>query len=110
MLFWAIIVVAVLAMILFGMITSAINRHKAKRHIQRVVGELPFKLENDKRYHLLLSSGKRYDNIKILGVTEGISSPGYYSSLLGERWLILEMPNTKRVHIKESRVSIIEEA
>ena len=46
----------------------------------------------------------------ILGITKGISSPGYYSSLLGERWLVLELPTGKRVHIKESRVGIIEEA
>ncbi len=110
MTFWAILAVAIISMILFGMISSAINRQKAKRQIQQIVGELPFKLEHSQHYHLILSSGKRYENNKILGMTEGISGPGHYSSFLGERWLVLELLTSKRVHIKESRVSIIEEA
>ena len=72
LIFWGIIVLVVASMVIFGMVSSSINRYKAKRHIQRVVGEVPFKLKNDQGYHLILSSGKRYENIKILGVTEGI--------------------------------------
>ena len=108
-LFWGILVGVMLLLIIYGMISSAVNQRRARRQLKERINELPFKLESEKLYNLMLSSGRRYERVKIPGVTEGISSLGHYVSLLGDRWLVLEL-SKKRIYIKENRVSIIEES
>lgn len=105
---WAIIVVAILALIVYGIVSSkrAIERQREAR--EKMLPYVDEAIVPDRRHHLFMSDGRRFMDVRILGTTD----PKLGQSPLGD-WgllLVIVLDSGKKAFIRPSAVRCIEEA
>jgi hypothetical protein len=116
--FGFLIIGAFLGLIGFGILKSVLSSRpdRAPTIAGQEVPKENFTIDFSRRYNLILSAykgEKNYENVKILGYTgETVrESSGSLSSSYERfrRWLVVELPDRRRVYLSESSISLIEE-
>lgn len=111
-LFWAIIVSVILLLIIYAIISSKIEK---RRPVSVSIGNIKLKKINEvfdpeKRYHVVINSGTKFENVKIIGFAEAVGGPDYEVVWSSRRWLILEGEDGTRVFVSPYRVMWMKEA
>jgi hypothetical protein len=110
--FWAIIVSVILILILYGIINSKIQNRKP---VTISIGNIKLKKIDDvfnpeKRYHVVINSGAKFDQVKITGFAEAVGDPHGELVWSSRRWLILEGLDGTRVFVSPYRIMWMKEA
>ena len=105
---WAIIVIAIIALIVYGIVSAKINARTQRLAQERTRPFLQDTLVPDLLYDLSLSDGRKFNAVRLLGTTD----PDLRLSPLGE-WgvmLVLLLPSGKKAFVRPHSVRCIEEA
>jgi len=104
---WAIIVLIIIFMIFYGYISSEIKAKK-KRKLRK--GTIPSIIDNLKvgyKYNVVLSDGKIFDNVEIVGSVESDDAAFSFADYHG--MLVIKKENEKKIYIKKSCIRFVEE-
>ena len=110
--FWAIIVSVILILIIYGIVNSKIQKRKP---VSISLGNIKLKKIDEvfdpaRRYHVVINSGTKFENVKIIGFAEAVGGPDYEVVWSSRRWLILEGVDGARVFVSPYRVMWMKEA
>jgi hypothetical protein len=108
---WAVIVSVILILIIYGIINSKIQKHKP---VSISIGNIKLKkiddvFEPEKRYHVVINSGTKFERVKIIGFAEAVGDPYGEVVWSSRRWLVLEGPDGVRVFVSPYRIMWMKE-
>ncbi len=104
---WAVIVVVIILMVIYGYVSSKLKDRKRKKVREK---SLPYVEDNVRagcRYNVALSDNRRFENVELVG-TSTVEN-GQFSFAGWEGMLVLKQTNGKRLFLKQSGVRYIEE-
>ena len=104
---WVIIVVIILAMIVFGYVSSKITEWKARRRRRATIPPVSESLETGRPYNIVLSDGRRFEEVEILGTIEHDDEE--FSFAPWEGLVVLRTKNDKKIYVKKPSIRYIEE-
>jgi hypothetical protein len=109
---WAVIVSVILILIIYGIISSKIQK---RRPASISIGNVTLKkidqvFDPEKRYNVAINSGAKFERVKIIGFAEAIGGPNDEIMWSSRRWLILEGVDGARVFVSPYRVMWMKEA
>jgi hypothetical protein len=105
---WAIIVIAILVLIVYGIVSSKLSARRQREAREKMLPYLDETIVPDRRHNLFMSDGRKFMDVRILGTTD----PKLGQSPLGD-WglmLVILMDSGKKAFIRPSSVRCIEEA
>lgn len=105
---WAIIVIAILVLIVYGIVSSKLSAKRQREVREKMLPYLDETIVTDRRHNLFMSDGRKFMDVRILGTTD----PASGQSPLGD-WglmLVILMDSGKKAFIRPSSVRCIEEA
>lgn len=105
--FWTGMVGIIVALVIYGMISSRLRQRKIERLRREAMPVVPNSVRAGVRYAVFLSNGRCFKDVTILGLTEAKASPPVDFPL--EPWLVLEQADGKRVFVKPASVRHFEE-
>ncbi len=104
---WAIIVMVILVMIIYGYISSKISEHRKRKLREKSIPLTSEYLKPDISYNVHLSDGRKFLNVQIIGSIEGEDAE--FSFAGWEGMFVLSNTNKKKIYIKKSSIRFIEE-
>lgn len=105
---WAIIVVVILVLIVYGIVSAKLEARKRRLAQERMLPSLREAFVSEASYDLSLSDGRTFKSVLLLGTTDSHVA----SSPLGE-WgvmLVLLQPSGKKAFVRPYSVRCIEES
>ena len=105
---WAVIVSVILILIIFGMIKSSREKSRNKKIAERFIQETDDFVRTGRVYSIILSDGRRLDDVTIIGYSKFNDNVMGYSNYLPGNWMILES-STKRIFVRPSAIRYYEE-
>ena len=104
---WAIIVLIIIAMVAYGYLSSKWSDRKKKKTREATIPIVKNTLNTNQNYRLVLSDGRVFENIKIIGTVEGDNEQ--FSIGGWEGMLIVKQESGKNIYIKKTAVRYVEE-
>ena len=104
---WAVIVVIILLMIIYAYISTKISERNRRISKEKALPASTDILSDGTLYNVFISDNKEFNNVEIIGSIEGDEYQFAFSDYEGI--LILKQENTKKVYIKKTSISYIEE-
>lgn len=109
--FWAIAVSIVLGLIIYGIISSRIQKRRPVSLGNIKLKKLDEVFDPGKRYDVVINSGTRFLRMKIVGFAEAVGGGSNYEVVWSSRrWLILEDPQGCRTFVSPYRIMWMREA
>jgi hypothetical protein len=108
--FWAVVVSVILILIIYGIVNSRIQRRKPVSIGNIKLKKIDEVFDPARRYHVVINSGTRFENVKISGFAEAVGGPDNEVVWSSRRWLILEGVDGARVFVSPYRVMWMKEA
>jgi len=105
--FWAWIVGIVIALIIYGIVSSKLRQRKIERLRREAMPVVPNSVRAGVTYNVYLSNGRAFTSVKVVGLTE--AKAGQFVDFPLESWLVLEQTDGKRIFVKPSSVRHFEE-
>jgi hypothetical protein len=105
---WAVIVIVILMLIVYGIVSSKLSARRQREAREKMLPYLDETIVPDRRHNLLMSDGRKFMDVRILGTTD----PKLGQSPLGD-WglmLVILLDSGKKAFIRPSSVRCIEEA
>ena len=104
---WAIIVSVIIAMVIFGYVSSKLSDRKRRIKRESTVPPISDSLKVGVMYDVHLSDGRKFESVEIMGSIENdddaFSFTGY------EGMLVLKQKNSKKVYLKKPSIRFIVE-
>ena len=104
---WAILVSIIILMVAFGYISSKISSWRRKKHRAETIPGVKDPLRAGVPYNVVLSDGRRFENVEIVGTVE--EEDDQFSFAQWEGMLVLRNSSSRRIFVKKPSVRIIEE-
>lgn len=104
---WAFVVIAIIAMIIFSMVSSRLRERKIRRLRRELMPVVPASIRSGVYYNVFLSNGTVFKGVKVVGLTD--APLGQRVDFPLESWLVLENPEGKAIYIKPSSARYFEE-
>src|ERR1039457_4033056 len=107
---WVIIVSAVIVLIVWGIISSKLDARRLKRATDALLPTLKQQFEPNRRYHVFLSHGKRFERVRFLGISapSELDSTSYPFPLC--QWIVLQKESGERIYVRPDSIRYYEEA
>jgi flagellar biosynthesis/type III secretory pathway M-ring protein FliF/YscJ len=104
---WAVIVSAILALIVYGIISSKIASRRRKRAREKVLPYVEDTVRPGKRYNVYLSDGRSFPDVELIGTND----PELGQMPIGgwEGMLVLANATGKRIFVRHASVRCVEE-
>lgn len=109
--FWAIAVSVVLVLIIYGIISSRLQKRRPFSLGNIKLKKIDEVFDPAKRYDIIINSGTRFTQMKLVGFAEAVGGGSNYDVVWSSRrWLILEDPQGIRVFVNPYRIMWMKEA
>lgn len=107
--FWAIFLSVVFVFVVVAWIQSTRQKKKAKKYTDRFLSEVDDYVRSGKIYTVVLSDGRKFEDAKILGYSKFSDSVMAATYIPTAHWLVLELPDTKKVYLRPGAIRYFEE-
>lgn len=104
---WAIIVSVIIAMVIFGYISSKLSAHKRKKLRAETVPAISESIRRGVEYNVHLSDGRKFENVQIVGNVENEDDAFSFAGFDG--MLVLLQENGRKVFLKKPSIRFIVE-
>jgi hypothetical protein len=108
--FWSIFVSIVLALIIWGIVSSKLRERRVKKATEAMLPRLKQHFEAGRRYNVFVSHGQLFQRVRFAGISEPYKHkfPGLPFPLC--QWIVLEREDGKHLYIKPETIRYYEDA
>ena len=104
---WAVIVIAVLILIVYGIASSKLKARQQRAARAKILPYVDDAIRTGQRYAVYLSDGRTYSDVELLGTNDPAS--GQFALGGWEGMLVLKASSGKRIFIRQTSVRCVEE-
>lgn len=104
---WAVIVCVVIAMIIYGYVSSKLSARKRKKLRAETVPAISESIRKGVAYNIHLSDGRKFENVQVIGSVENEDDAFSFAGFDG--MLVLLQENGKKVFLKKPSIRYIVE-
>lgn len=104
---WAYIVIVIILMVIYAYASSKYSDWKKKKGREANFPQAEDSIKKDVAYNVILNSGHKFTDVKIIGVTEDENNEITFSDWAG--LFVLVQKNSKRIFVKKTSIRFIEE-
>ena len=104
---WAIIVSVIIAMVIFGYVSSKLSDRKRRVKRENTVPPISDSLKLGVVYDVYLSDGRKFGHVEILGSVENDDDAFSFAGYDG--MLVFEQENSKKLYLKKACIRFIVE-
>jgi len=102
---WAIIVLLVLALIVYGIISSKISERRKRKAREKALPYVDETIRVGTRYDVQMSDGRRFDNVEILGTSD--PQDGHFPLGGWEGLLVLRLESGQKAYVRQHSVRCV---
>jgi hypothetical protein len=107
--FWAALATVVLGLIIWAIIDSRVRARRPVTLGGAVLPEIEGAFSTGRRYLVVLTSGARFEAVRILGFAQAVSGP-QVQAWSSTRWLVLEHEDGRKSLVSPHSIRFLQEA